>query len=214
RRAGPVPVALRAPVVRPLVAPRADLGGDLRLHQRLHRPPYQLPQRVLGRLLALAQQVRKRHPVLGHRVLLSQGRVTTLGKTHGGLRRQGPASTPPPGTLSGPVWFLGGVFFSTTEHPPSITRDCTVPPNTALFFPILNMACSALEVAGGENNGCGTDPSEPALRAFIKPVMDPASQLYAEIDGARVPAQGYRVASGPGCFSYTPPVDNLLRWFG
>src|SRR5689334_15054010 len=28
---------------------------------------------------------------------------------------------------SGPVWFLGGVFFSTTDHPPSLTRDCTVP---------------------------------------------------------------------------------------
>lgn len=118
---------------------------------------------------------------------------------------------------SGPVWFLGGVFFTADTPAQPVSRNCTVPGNTALFFPIVNSSCSELEVTSAPNNynNCGTDKSETGLRSYIKPWMDTATDLRAEIDGVAVwDVSRYRVLSGPGCFSYTLPVDNILRFFG
>jgi len=110
------------------------------------------------------------------------------------------------------------VFFqSTAPNPNPVTRTCTVPVNEALFFPILDISCSALEVRGGTNNGCGADPSEAALRSLIKSYIDPAThRLRARIDGAAVGnVSSYRVVSPPGCFSYTlAPADDLLTFLG
>jgi hypothetical protein len=52
-----VAVALRRPLVGPLVALRPDLGADLRLHQLLHQPAHALLEKVGLRVLALAQHI-------------------------------------------------------------------------------------------------------------------------------------------------------------
>ena len=109
---------------------------------------------------------------------------------------------------SGPVWFLGGTFTSTTSGGVTVgsaTRDCTVPTGKALFFPIIDNECSTLE-------GNGTTDAE--LRSCAKFFQDHAHDLTCTVDG--VPIQNldsYRVQSP--LFTYGPlPDNNLLESFG
>src|SRR2546426_5108244 len=81
---------------------------------------------------------------------------------------------------SGPVWFLGGTFVSTTEGGVTIgraTRDCSVPAGKALFFPIINTECSTLE-------GNGTTDAE--LRSCAQFFQDHAHDMTCTIDGVAV----------------------------
>jgi hypothetical protein len=113
---------------------------------------------------------------------------------------------------SGGVWFLGGAF-TVTGSPlvSTVTRDCTVPSGVALFFPLVNAECSSLE---GAAFGC-PGSNEADLRNDIKPFMDSATNLRAEVDGVPVGnASRYRVQSPPGCFSFTLPQDDLLTFIG
>jgi hypothetical protein len=105
---------------------------------------------------------------------------------------------------SGPVFFLVGVaMISGTE-----TRNCTVPANKMLFFPILNFE---------NDNLC--PPNNPALgvaqlQAGAKAFMDGATALEADIDGVPVDnPSSYRAAS-PGGFSMTFPDNNMFQSFG
>jgi hypothetical protein len=99
----------------------------------------------------------------------------------------------------GQVWFLAGTFM-----PGSITRTCTVPTGTRLFFPMFN---------GWADNVAVPDPFTVAeLKALAASFAD-AGSLHASIDGADVQDPfRYRAAYAP--FGYTVPFDdNLLRWF-
>jgi hypothetical protein len=110
---------------------------------------------------------------------------------------------------SGNVWFLGGTFIS-VENPDNpiliegtATRDCTIPPGTALFFPILNVEASTLE---------GNGDTEQELRDYAVLNADhiiPGS-LVCTIDGKPVRNLiDYRVES-PG-FIYGPlPENNIV----
>jgi len=95
------------------------------------------------------------------------------------------------------VWFLAGVFG--VEE-----RSITIPPGTALFFPIVNTECSTVEPPPyhGDN--------EAELRACAKGFTDATSDLAVEIDGTslmNLPA--YRHQSP--LFTFGPlPADNLL----
>ena len=42
---------------------------------------------------------------------------------------------------SGPVWFLGGAI----DKSANLERNCSVPVDKALFFPVINVECSTLE---------------------------------------------------------------------
>jgi hypothetical protein len=109
---------------------------------------------------------------------------------------------------SGHVWFLAGAFVSTT-----VTRACTIPPGTALFFPLIN--------GWADNTGCPyTTFTVEELKSSAAGFVDAAGQITCTIDG--VPVQSvsnaaespYRV--GPQVFSYTlAPTDNILtNYFG
>jgi hypothetical protein len=121
---------------------------------------------------------------------------------------------------TGPVWFLTGKLCvagvpgetcSTTGHL-SATRDCTIPPGKALFFPIAN----------GEADNLGVDPpwTLEQLRQQVKGNQDSVTSMTCEIDG--VPIQGlssdpddpspYRVVSP--VFSYTIPDNNVYQFLG
>src|SRR5215472_9058485 len=95
------------------------------------------------------------------------------------------------------VWFLAGVFG--VEE-----RSITIPPGTALFFPIVNTECSTVEAPPyhGDN--------EAELRACAQAFTDATSDLAAEIDGRSVlNLPSYRHQSP--LFTFGPlPADNLL----
>jgi len=81
---------------------------------------------------------------------------------------------------SGHVWFLVG----------GVGGDCTVPADTALFFPILNWECSTVEPYPFN----GTD--EPSLRACAAAGMDATAGMFCKIDGVAVQnLNKYRVQS-------------------
>jgi hypothetical protein len=98
----------------------------------------------------------------------------------------------------GAVWFLGGYFGSTTA-----ARHCTIPPGKALFFPILNVECSTVEPPPF----FGADEEE--LRANAKAFVDPATDLFAEVDGVSIQnLDQYRTQSP--LFSFDAPQPNVL----
>ena len=81
----------------------------------------------------------------------------------------------------GPTWFLATVFFGGSGTP--IIRNCTVPDNVSLFFPVTNF------VNINSPNICGEGPAEKsvaALRAGAAPFIDGAINLLVEIDGKPV----------------------------
>ena len=103
---------------------------------------------------------------------------------------------------SGPVWFLAGSFFGGTFE-----RTCTVPPDKALFFPIVNAAFGAA-VFDCEPTQPGVPCNITALRAAAAASMDPVT-IEASIDGVPVPQlRDFRVQSP--VFSVTLPEGNVV----
>jgi hypothetical protein len=106
---------------------------------------------------------------------------------------------------SGHVWFLAGSF-----APKTVTRTCTIPPGTALFFPLKN--------AWADNTGCPyTNFTVPQLTATAASFVDAVGTVACTIDGVQVRGinasaaveSPYRV--GAQVFSYTlAPTDNIL----
>lgn len=102
------------------------------------------------------------------------------------------------GTLgqSGPVWFLGGTF--TAPWAPEIHyRNVTVPPGTALFFPIWDAECSTIETPESGFHG----NNEAELRACSAGWADRAQAgdfgpLACKVDGVELKNLGaYRAAT-------------------
>lgn len=108
---------------------------------------------------------------------------------------------------SGRVWFLGGTFAGVPDPTdPTVVigeadRDCTVPTGKPLFFPIVNVACTTVEMPGA---------TEAELRECANSLADHIQDLAVTIDGAAVEHLGlYRRESG--LFTIGPlPADNLL----
>ena len=107
---------------------------------------------------------------------------------------------------SGTVWFLAGSFavveVGQGNFVAEATRACTIPPGTALFFPILN--------AEADNSCPPRDPPAPPeqLRAEVNALLDQPTEVAAELDG--VPVQhvvDYRAASP--VFQVVFPPDNI-----
>ncbi len=98
---------------------------------------------------------------------------------------------------TGKVWYLVGVISVSG----TAVRNCTVPPGTFLFFPVLNTECSNLEPPpffGGNDR---------ELRACA--LTGDFSIANASIDGAPVPnLNAFRVLSPP--FDFFVPKDNVL----
>jgi hypothetical protein len=103
---------------------------------------------------------------------------------------------------SGPVWFLAGSFFGGTFE-----RACTVPPDKALFFPIVNAAFGAA-VFDCEPTQPGVPCNITVLRAAAAASMDPVT-LEASLDGVPVrQLREFRVQSP--VFSVTLPEGNVV----
>ena len=104
----------------------------------------------------------------------------------------------------GPTWFLAGVFGG--DGTP-ITRNCTLPDNVSLFFPVVN------SVNFNSPNICGFGPEDQSvavLRRDAAPFIDGSINLLVEVDGNRV-KHLRRVQSK--VFALTLPEDNLFDAF-
>jgi hypothetical protein len=107
---------------------------------------------------------------------------------------------------SGKVWFLGGTFGGIEDPPGLISgeadRSTTIPTGTALFFPLINVECSTLDLpeAGEEDLS--------ACAALFADFIDPSS-LFAEIDGKSISnVEAFRVVSQT--FEIGPLPDNNI----
>jgi hypothetical protein len=107
---------------------------------------------------------------------------------------------------SGPVFFLGGSFATST-----VSRNCTVPAGKALFFPIINQEDSVPEELVFPSGPGGTPLlTINALRAFLQGNMDTATNLRVSLDGKSLSdLQPFRIQST--VFSYTLPEHNILK---
>jgi hypothetical protein len=97
----------------------------------------------------------------------------------------------------GRVWFLA----TTLAFNPGVERECTVPPGTAIFFPIINAFYGALP----------EDPPEQKTEEFLRAQVDcdVPSEIYVEIDGSPVsnPLQYYEESP---LFDLLLPEGNLF----
>jgi hypothetical protein len=113
---------------------------------------------------------------------------------------------------SGPVWFLGAALIETgTTPPPEIVRDhCTVPKSKALFFPLMNVECTGVELPAF----CGPlNQTVEGAREFIGGIVDNAGNLAAAVDGVQIPISSqFRVGSTNPSFCVTLPKDDALNW--
>lgn len=96
----------------------------------------------------------------------------------------------------GPVWFLAGSFGGT------VTRSCTIPQNTALFFPVLNSFC----------DNVGVDPPMTAdqLRQCASYGFDTAI-VSVEVDGQSIGNLNDFQFASP-LFSHSVPKKNILGY--
>lgn len=115
----------------------------------------------------------------------------------------------------GKTWFLGGFFVDQTLYqdedpsndpviPAFIERNCTIPPDTALFFPIINLECSTIE---------GNGVTKTELENCAGSVIDLVDKVEVKVDG--VPLKGLkqsRVKSD--LFYFTLPPHDVLGLSG
>jgi hypothetical protein len=91
--------------------------------------------------------------------------------------------------------FVEGVFFlAGTFGGGDATRTCTVPADTALFFPVINNFCT------------GDEPNYPQCGAVFVAHALAHGKPYATLDGEDLKMK--RIATGP--FTLTVPDDNIF----
>jgi hypothetical protein len=105
----------------------------------------------------------------------------------------------------GQMFFLGGVFNASG----TVTRTIKVPAKIALFFPVLNY-----EADNFFNNPPIDPPLDIAgLRQLAASFMDPAIDLFVELDGNSIPnVNSYRFQSP--VFGVHMPQNNVYQEFG
>jgi hypothetical protein len=113
---------------------------------------------------------------------------------------------------SGSVWFIGGNLTYTEPEPGHyvgiVTREIAVPPDKALFFPILNTLMDEV----------GIEPpvSVQELRVRAAGTIDPVTNMSCTIDGmaidnlTNVLTTPYRVQS-PVLKYWLPPTNNIYQ---
>jgi hypothetical protein len=110
--------------------------------------------------------------------------------------------------------FIEGVFFLAGSTGGDATRTCTVPADTALFFPVLNVVCS--EAPTVPTDGGFTGDPEPyskcakqGVHLFLKGDLElqiPEGDPFATLDGEDLTIR--RIGSKP--FTWKFPVDSTV----
>ena len=115
----------------------------------------------------------------------------------------------------GNTWFIGGFVVDAALYqdndpnndpviPDLIERNCTIPPNTALFFPVINAECSAIE---------GNGETKTELKDCASGLIDLVDEVVVEIDGSTLKGlKQSRVQSD--LFYFTLPPHDVLGLYG
>lgn len=98
----------------------------------------------------------------------------------------------------GPVWFLAGTFFGGT-----VTRTCTVPEGTTLFFPVINGFAFNTPGCGQPDDLNTVKKLKQYYYPYVTQFVDKAYNLSATLNGhkivmQRVESQPFAVANPPG----------------
>ena len=93
---------------------------------------------------------------------------------------------------SGSVWFLAGTFGTSTP----VTRMCTVPPGTTLFFPVANAFYSA-------------EGTFSEMQALATAEVNTATDLSVTVDGKAITNLGSYRALSPD-FTLDLPTGNIF----
>ena len=97
------------------------------------------------------------------------------------------------------------VFFLAGDFGGAVTRQFTVPANTALFLPLLNnLGLAPLPAPQPKPNG----NQIPQLRALAAPLIDSATELHVTLDGVSLLTSVNRVKSP--VFQIMSPADGFL----
>lgn len=97
---------------------------------------------------------------------------------------------------SGNIWFLAGLIGTGGD----VTRTCTIPAHTAVFFPLANAFDCELASA---------NVAVKTVRAATAYVRDGASNLYVTLDGQAVPQNTIQFEQSD-LFSLTLGTDNIF----
>jgi hypothetical protein len=97
----------------------------------------------------------------------------------------------------GPVWFLAGTFSGAT-----ITRNCTVPEGTTLFFPIINGFAFNTPNCGQPGDLNTVKQLKQFYFDFLTGFVNKTQDLSVTVNGRRVASQ--RVESVPFPVAYPP----------
>lgn len=102
---------------------------------------------------------------------------------------------------SGSVWFLAGTAGSSTgTSGGSAERECTIPADKGILFPIVNTECSTAE---------GNGNTESELRSCANAIIDRATFVQASVDGK--PIQDVRMFRFESpLFEFTAVKDNVF----
>ncbi|MDN5846030.1 MAG: hypothetical protein L0H53_07125 [Candidatus Nitrosocosmicus sp.] len=95
---------------------------------------------------------------------------------------------------TGSTWFLAG-FFETNYQ---IVRDCTIPSDKIIFFPIINSECNYLDFPSLE--------TDQELIECAKQAQDKATNLVATLNGTELP----HVRVVTDIFNFTIPTDSPI----
>jgi len=119
-----------------------------------------------------------------------------IGSYKGGEQCDGRPVSPTPGK----TWFLGGSFGPGEK----VKRTCTVPDETKLFFPVVNVV--GFPSAPGETR----QNQRQLARQFIREVVNaPDFRMSVTVDGKKLESNRIVRALSP-VFSFTLPEDNIL----
>jgi hypothetical protein len=94
------------------------------------------------------------------------------------------------------VWFLAGTFGGKT-----VERECLIPKERAILFPVINYEMNTLEKPELK--------TESQLLKHVRDDQDDIVNLDAMVDGQKIPT--YRIRSDPVFFSITAPDDNTVQ---
>jgi hypothetical protein len=126
-----------------------------------------------------------------------------LGSYTGGPKCNGQPVT----ATQGKKWFLAG-----TLNGESVTRTCTIPVGTQLFFPIVH------SVVFLDQPGENEEEAREIVNTLINRVLaDPEFRetLVVTVDGKQVKSNRIvRAESPPGLFTTTLPENNVFQFFG
>ena len=100
------------------------------------------------------------------------------------------------------VWFLAGTFVTTPTLP---NRNCSIPGNATLFFPIANSVNINVPFICGQQESL----SVASLRAMSKMFIDGVNIISVMVDNMDVKSQLQRIRSE--VFEVALPLDNLFN---